>query len=193
MQAVAFFDRLRLGENCQIENEWPLSREGVTAVRLFRIRIRTLMMIIALDGVFIAGAMGIVRWPRLQSEYQAKAAYHASQAAGFQRQMALAQQASADAKQAASDLDRFAGTASEASKAHRAQTREYIAKVTSIVRARYGYQRLADYHAGLARKYTEAIKHPWRALSPDPPEEEDPTGVSLLLGYPEAPALPRDL
>ena len=39
---------------------------------------------------------------------------------------------------------------------------------------RASWQRRADYHAAMRRKYERAAMYPWLAVEPDPPEPEQP-------------------
>src|SRR5262249_9765167 len=42
------------------------------------------------------------------------------------------------------------------------------------------YQSLERHHAGLYQKYDEVARHPWRLVSPDPPEPEMPPWPTIM-------------
>jgi hypothetical protein len=53
------------------------------------------------------------------------------------------------------------------------------------------FRSLESYHEGLRQKYRDIARHPWRSVSPDPPEPKMPEGPAIM--GPEVVALVREM
>lgn len=160
----------------------------------FRLRIRTLMVAIAIAGLLIGGSLEIARWRRLRAEYQRQVAHHNSHLGYDRKLLANARKGRAIAVDAVSDSERILAEArSDDQKSYAREWRDYWAKYIEFYdREIAGIQRHADYHAELAAKYSGAFHRPWITVSPDPPEPE-PDEISLSMGWPSPPRMRFDI
>jgi hypothetical protein len=173
-----------------------------------RFTVRRLMLAVAVVAVVVFGYKETVRCVRRAAEYRGKATYHTRNAVSYREQFALAGEAKANANRAAADREQEIAKAKNNARefansggsefyikfaAYNEEWRDYWAKL-AVNWDGIGTkcQRLADYHAELARIYKRAAGHPWWSVPPDPPEPRDPLSDGDYLKEPPWPTMRFD-
>ncbi len=118
--------------------------------KIMQIRLRTMMLFVALTGFLLGGTVQALRLKRLSDDYRRRALL-------FARLEAIDAQIESIFKRGRSESDLFRSLFGE----------EFLRREERAASMR-------AYNARMKAKYQNAARHPWVPLPPDPPEPPDP-------------------